>query len=182
MSVDINLPFGKFLRLSMAEYIRTVGGRDKISAGMTEELIDKEHDAWHAYRKPRPAARFIPPTPAEVELFSQEIGYPLDGVAWCLHYEVKGWHTGNAKMKNWHAGVRNWKRNGWRTKLTPKCTQPGELQTEPVNWVQFMRQNYPNWVEFRDGHAPTWASLSPQTKRVVIDLIEKESPDAPAQA
>ena len=30
--------------------------------------------------------------------------------------------------------------------------------------------------------APTWASLSPQTKHVVIDLIEKEPPDAPAPA
>lgn len=55
----------------------------------------------------------IPPQPEWVTAYSKAIGYPLDGVAWCDSYEVKGWEVGKSKtrMKNWHAAVRTWKAN-----------------------------------------------------------------------
>jgi len=62
-----------------------------------------------------PARRvFSPPSPEEVTAYAAEIGYPLDGQAWCDSYAQKGWLVGKAKMKDWRAAVRNWKRNGWR--------------------------------------------------------------------
>jgi hypothetical protein len=56
---------------------------------------------------------FHPPSSQEVEIYAASIGYALDGQAWCDSYAAKGWMVGKAKMKNWQAAVRNWKRNGW---------------------------------------------------------------------
>lgn len=55
----------------------------------------------------------IPPTPAQVEAYSRAIGYPLDGQAWCDSYEQKGWMVGRTRMKDWQAGIRTWKKNGY---------------------------------------------------------------------
>ena len=61
-----------------------------------------------------PSRRIIPPTPEQVTAYSIEIGYPLDGQAWCDSYAQKGWTVGKVKMKDWQAAVRNWKANGWK--------------------------------------------------------------------
>jgi hypothetical protein len=58
---------------------------------------------------------FVPPSADEVSKYSADIGYPLDGQAWCDSYAQKGWGVGRARMKDWRAAVRNWKANGWKT-------------------------------------------------------------------
>jgi hypothetical protein len=56
----------------------------------------------------------MPPPPAFVTAYSASIGYPIDGQKWCDSYAAKGWIvSGKAKMKDWHAAVRNWKTNRW---------------------------------------------------------------------
>jgi hypothetical protein len=55
----------------------------------------------------------IPPTPVQVESYSRKIGWPLDGSAFCDHYEAKGWRLGGEKMKNWQAVIRKHKREGF---------------------------------------------------------------------
>lgn len=57
---------------------------------------------------------FVKPTPGDVSSYSLEIGYPLNGEAWCDSYAQKGWLVGKNKMKDWKAAVRNWKANGWK--------------------------------------------------------------------
>src|SRR5690606_16518778 len=44
---------------------------------------------------------FVQPSPEEVTAYSLEIGYPMDGQAWCDSYAAKGWMIGKAKMKDW---------------------------------------------------------------------------------
>ena len=83
-------------------------------------------------RKPQPekqdntAAKrrgsFVPPTAKEVTDYSREIGYPLDGQAWCDKYQQKDWMVGKTRMKDWKAAVRNWKSSGWAT--GPAATKP----------------------------------------------------------
>ena len=58
-------------------------------------------------------APFKPPAPADVEAYSKEIGWPMDGHAWCDSYAQKGWMVGKHKMKDWRSAVRNWKSNKW---------------------------------------------------------------------
>lgn len=64
--------------------------------------------------KPRPASSpFVIPTGEEVTAYALEIGYPINGSAWCDSYAQKGWMIGKSKMKDWRAAVRYWKANGW---------------------------------------------------------------------
>jgi hypothetical protein len=68
---------------------------------------------------------FHPPSYQEVEIYAASIGYALDGQAWCDSYAAKGWMVGKAKMKNWQAAVRNWKRNAWTIgQAKPTTTRP----------------------------------------------------------
>lgn len=54
--------------------------------------------------------RFVKPKPAEVEAYGREIGYEIDGAAFCDFYESKGWRVGSSPMKDWKAAVRTWKK------------------------------------------------------------------------
>lgn len=76
-------------------------------------LRDGPRTAKQSKSSPFGSRRDIPPTPEQVTAYSASIGYPLDGQAWCDSYAAKGWLVGKAKMKDWQAAVRNWKRNGW---------------------------------------------------------------------
>ena len=70
-----------------------------------------------------PRTVFAPPSPEDVEVYSQSIGYPMNGQAWCDSYEQKGWMVGKTRMKSWKAAVRNWKHNGW---------MPNQSSNEPI--------------------------------------------------
>ena len=79
--------------------------------------------------KPKTTTRFVPPAPEEVEAYSNEINYPMDGQAWCDSYEAKGWMIGNNKMKSWKAAARKWKSNRWSP--TVSATEPNTSGRRP---------------------------------------------------
>jgi hypothetical protein len=56
-----------------------------------------------------------PATAEAVTAYSQEIGYPLDGAAWCAFYAAKNWRsTGDQQpVTDWPAEVRLWKEERW---------------------------------------------------------------------
>ncbi len=54
---------------------------------------------------------FIRPTADQVNEYSKEIGFTLDGSQFIDHYEARGWLIGKNPMKDWKAAVRTWKRN-----------------------------------------------------------------------
>lgn len=66
----------------------------------------------------------IPPTPEQVTAYAASLGFDLDGQHFCDHYEAKGWLVGKAKMKDWQASVRTWKRSGYSTGQKTTTTQP----------------------------------------------------------
>jgi len=74
-----------------------------------EKDKDKDKETETEKRKP-----FTPPTPFEVESYSKEIGYPINGQAWCDTYAQKGWAVGKNKMRDWKAAVRTWKANEYQ--------------------------------------------------------------------
>ena len=63
-----------------------------------------------AVKKERQAiARFVKPTPSEVDAYIKEKGYTMfDGQKFCDFYEAKGWTIGKTPMKDWKAAIRNW--------------------------------------------------------------------------
>ncbi len=54
---------------------------------------------------------FIRPTAEQINEYSKEIGFTLDGNQFIDHYEARGWLIGKNPMKDWKAAVRTWKRN-----------------------------------------------------------------------
>ncbi len=54
---------------------------------------------------------FIRPTAEQINEYSKEIGFTLDGSQFIDHYEARGWLIGKNPMKDWKAAVRTWKRN-----------------------------------------------------------------------
>ena len=101
-----------------ADYLKANGKTSlgSITSNILCEIIDRvdAHRQAMSQKTARAARKFTPPTPQEVTDFSASIGYPLNGEAWCLHYEVKGWVTsGSSKMRSWRAAVHKWKAEGW---------------------------------------------------------------------
>ena len=74
----------------------------------------------------------IPPTPAEVESYGQKIGWPVDGAAFCDHYERKGWRVDGRRMNNWKAQLRTAKRIGYAygARITGSADQGDRVQID----------------------------------------------------
>jgi flagellar biosynthesis GTPase FlhF len=55
------------------------------------------------------AARFVPPTPAEVDAYIAQMGYHgFTGQQLVDHYEANGWMRGRTRIRDWRACVRTW--------------------------------------------------------------------------
>lgn len=146
-----------------------------MSAGILEEIVDgvdkkrQEFVARSDGAKKRKAP-FVPPDPAEVTAYSIEIGWPLDGVSWCLGYATKDWCTsGSAKMKDWRLAVQKWKRDGIHTKITPKLPPKAvEDLPEPEGFEAWFLEARPD-TPFRP-----WSSLDYTAKDYLAGEIAKE--------
>lgn len=87
----------------------------KFTLGMAAAAIRAQLAVeFPAKAKRAKSAACTPPLPSEVTAYFFEIGYPLDGEAWCDTYAQKGWLVGRTPMKDWRAACRNWKRHGWK--------------------------------------------------------------------
>lgn len=78
--------------------------------------------------------RFAPPTREEALAYGGEIGLPETEVDRFLdHFTANGWRvSGKAPMKDWHASMRNWKRNVGQ--FSPPSDAPKPIP-KPVNAV-----------------------------------------------
>ena len=67
----------------------------------------KEKETANAVSKER--ARFVPPTPEEVDAYIAEKGYEgFDGEGFCAFYASKGWKVGNQPMRSWKQACVTW--------------------------------------------------------------------------
>lgn len=82
--------------------------------GERDREVDKE-----GVKEKRKAARFRPPSPAEVSEYAQQYAatknldlraIDFDPEYFCDYYESNGWHVGKQPMKDWKATVRRWLR------------------------------------------------------------------------
>lgn len=64
--------------------------------------------------------RFTPPTLDDV---IEIMGNVEEAEKFVDYYESKGWMVGRVPMKDWHASVRNWRRNAWEAKQKSKPTR-----------------------------------------------------------
>jgi hypothetical protein len=57
------------------------------------------------------AAKFSPPTVAEVAAHCAERANGIDAEAFVAHYASKGWRVGRSPMKDWKSAVTTWEKN-----------------------------------------------------------------------
>ena len=119
---------------------------------------------------------FVPPSPAEVEAYSKEIRWPMNGQHWCDHYAQKDWMVGKMRMKDWKAAVRNWKANKWLPSA-PGTKQNSQLEMEafiePPGWLDFMRSECPDWIRLVERPQIIWAKLRDYEKKQILELMGK---------
>jgi hypothetical protein len=122
-------------------------------------------------------AAFTPPTPEEVTAYSIGIGWPLDGVSWCLGYEKKGWCiSGNAKMKSWRSAVEHWKRDGIKTKFTPHVA-PRKVAIEmPDGLRDWINEEMPNcpYARGQDREHLPWSEWEETHRKEILRQFNQQ--------
>jgi hypothetical protein len=109
----------------------TLTGVDKVLTGINPSVSISDSSSVSEDQKKEQSRVFVPPSADEVSKYSADIGYPLDGQAWCDSYAQKGWMVGRTRMKDWKAAVRNWKAHGWQTGQ-PMTAKPGHPARPPM--------------------------------------------------
>ena len=104
--------------------VETQGKHDSLGGADPTEGKEKEKEKENIIGQNKSAQiKFSPPTPNEVEIYANEINYPINGQAWCDSYAQKGWKVGRNKMIDWKAAVRTWKAQSWKPNAKTTTTQ-----------------------------------------------------------
>ena len=108
-------PATKHLRIASV-FLEYLNDYKKFTDGK-ETLLERSKNFTETGKKTLPNNNtnnkntFIRPTAEQINEYSKEIGFNLDGSQFIDHYEARGWLIGKNPMKDWKAAVRTWKRN-----------------------------------------------------------------------
>ena len=122
-------PATKHLRISSV-FLDYLNDYKKFTDGK-ETLLERSKNFTETGKKTLPNNNtnnkntFIRPTAEQINEYSKEIGFTLDGSQFIDHYEARGWLIGKNPMKDWKAAVRTWKRNS--NQFTPQQTQTTKI-------------------------------------------------------
>ena len=159
MSVDIKLPIGPFLRLSIVEYRASLKGAE-VSPKMLEEALTVAHDAWHAARKKKRGAvlteeQFLAQLKADPELAGVAFDKELTKCQyWCRNQQPPVQAT--------RRRIVNWMNRADRAVGTGQSAAP-KADPGPAGWLPWCRENVPEWRRFAEEAAdhpvPPWHKL-----------------------
>jgi hypothetical protein len=94
------------------------GGAQNATLTRTNRTRTKEQEGT-------PGQKFIPPTIQDVSAYCRERKNAVDPQQFIDHYEARGWKfKGGQSMKDWHAAVRTWERNGFQSSSPAKPKEP----------------------------------------------------------
>jgi hypothetical protein len=100
--------------------VRRMSASEADKSGTREEKRreekNKEEKGMGAH--PPTKTKFIPPTVEEVAAYCKEAKITVDPSRFVDYYTANGWMAGKAKMKDWHATLRNWERTQFNSKAT----------------------------------------------------------------
>jgi rubrerythrin len=88
-------------------------------------------------KKPKPPAKFEPPTIDEVTAYCQERGGKVDAQKWYDHYTSNGWKVGRNPMKDWRAAVRTWEKSPFSQNGKGKADQHGGSKTRDQSRFEY---------------------------------------------
>lgn len=121
--------------------------------------------------------RFQKPAPAEVTEYAAEIGFALDGEAFCDFYESKGWKIGQTPMKCWKAAVRTWKRRQ-QADGTMKISPRDKYLAEAIGHTRSIQARIKHGLQMPDGGDPReelstlWRGLRDKHGQKFIDELK----------
>ena len=95
---------------------RVTHDSDALVTGEKSEVRSQKSEEDKKKRVQAPRAlklKFQKPTADQVTEYGKQIGFKLDGQAFCDSYEAKGWLIGKTPMKDWQASVRTWRRRDY---------------------------------------------------------------------
>jgi len=87
---------------------RTSNREGRTSADDLEEFDSEGEPINPPQKKQSGAARFIPPTLQECELYFQAQGYPQEASKFFNYYDSNGWRVGKNKMQKWKSAAAGW--------------------------------------------------------------------------
>jgi len=102
------------------------GDGERNDGGMVNETTYKQEPIeQEPMNKMARAQKFTKPTIKEVQAYCRERKNSVDPQQFLDHYEARGWKfKGGQSMKDWHAAVRTWERNGFQTAAPAKPKEP----------------------------------------------------------
>lgn len=183
MSIDIKLPIGPFLRLSIVEYRGTLPKGTELSAKMLEEALTAAHDAWHLARKKKRGAvlteeQFLAQLKADPLLAGVDFAKELAACQfWCRNKQPP--------VKCSRMRVVNWMKRaaGDATVANPGgdgSTHAPKPDPGPVGWIEWARENIPGWRRFAEEAqgtpVPSWHLLSSTDRHAIRTQMKGGQP------
>ena len=93
-------------RLSETETDGYTAGKPNVN--VNANVNDNANDNVNDKESKAKAARFVPPSIADVKNYSDANGLNVDAERFVDFYGSKGWTVGKSPMKDWRAAARNW--------------------------------------------------------------------------
>jgi hypothetical protein len=121
-------------------------------------------------------ARFAPPTLDEVHAFGNEIGLIANECdAFFDHFTSNGWKVGGkAKMKDFRAAMRNWKRTGERRRSEISPSMQAMLDKEALDRVEArmkkIRESYSDHQGWATSDKAEYQTLKAEKARLMAKL------------
>lgn len=177
MSIDLKLPVGTFLRISVSEYRKTLNGSE-LSPKMLDEVLEKADVAWHAFRKPKKKvkpridddAAWIESIKADPAMAGVDVTKEVNACRfWCANRKP-------AVVMS-RARLVNWLNRADRAVGTGKSAAPAPYPG-PAGWLEWARANLPDWKRFTEEKAgypvPAWDKLDPHERNAIVEQMKKE--------
>lgn len=179
MSIDIKLPIGPFLRLSIVEYRGTLPKGMELSAKMLEEALTVAHDAWHLARKKKRGAvlteeQWLAALKADPFLGGIDFAKELAGCQyWCRNHNAK---CSRRRVENWmkRAAQDSTVANPGGTASHAPAPDPG-----PKGWLEWARANLEGWVRFaqeKEHPIPPWHLLTSTERHAIRTQMKGVQP------
>lgn len=118
---------------------------EKSSPNNINNNIDKENNDINIITKEKPkkerkAREFTPPTVDEVNAYSKEKGYSVDGQMFVDYYETNNWVSNGKPIANWKLKVVTWEsKNRERKKTNVQNANPAVLRTREYTQEQLYK-------------------------------------------
>ena len=128
---------------------RPVPKSQHIAEADTDTDTDTEANVEEKKKRRATALSLSRGTEEDLKSFTKEIGLPeSDGQSMFYHWEANGWKNGSSAVKDWKAGIRKWKSQGWLP--SQKAGQNGGYATADGTKKRFPHHDDPGAMDVPD--------------------------------